>query len=371
MAVSFAKPPGAKAAGTTGLSARLAGMLVSRGEVEQIFTQLSFLAKGMVGATSALDTCAETARSRLLRKALAKAADSVRGGASLEKAFREAMPWFEGEYAALIRAGEANGTLAEAFAYIASTMRRRAKIRSQIVRAATYPAIVVAASLAVGWYASAVAIPKVAAMMPDPSRLPAVTRSLLAASALIRENGVWFVAAPVCAIAAWRLARKIPAAGEALDRIALFFPLSGKVARYASAAAVLHTLGAMIAGGLAATEAITLAEGSAANLYFKKCVRAAHGQIAAGKSFSEAFRLSGLARLAPVAPALVKSGENAGSLAESLKYAGNCYTEALERRLDALSRFVEPALIAVVGAIVAYVYIAFFMGMAAATAAAR
>ena len=87
--------------------------------------------------------------------------------------------------------------------------------------------------------------------------------------------------------------------------------------------------------------------------------------------FSDALNETALRKLTPLTPALVKVGENSGNMDEGLDYVGEYYGDALERRLDLLGKLIEPALIVVVGGMVAYVYIAFFMGMSAMSAAAR
>ena len=79
---------------------------------------------------------------------------------------------------------------------------------------------------------------------------------------------------------------------------------------------------------------------------------------------------TGYGRLSPLSKALVRVGESSGNLADGLRYAGDYYAQALARRLDLLGKLVEPALVIVVGGMVAYVYVAFFMGMAAMNAAA-
>ena len=353
-----------------GAERSLARFLISRTALEHAFEQLVILLKGDVPVVSALETCAELAKSDL-RLALVETADAVRGGLPLAKALRAAMPWIGDVFIGLVEVGEANGSLPGMFAYSAKIMQQRRAIRNQVVRAMTYPALVVLMGLGVGYYASAVAIPKIISVMGNPENLPAVTKSLMTASAWLQANGVWVLAAPFIAVASHLVSRRLPGIGMAVDAASLYVPVFGKVGRFSANALFNRTMSMLVASGISVVDALALVAGTMANRCYRKAIDDVRGKIAAGRTFSDSLRETALRRLTPLTPALVRAGENSGNIDEGLSYAGDYYADALERRLDLLGKLVEPALIVVVGGMVAYVYIAFFMGMAAMNAAAR
>ncbi len=127
----------------------------------------------------------------------------------------------------------------------------------------------------------------------------------------------------------------------------------------------------LVKSGISVVDALDLIRGTLANAWYRLQLAHTRTKVMAGRMFSDALNETALKRLTPLTPALVKVGENSGNMDEGLDYVGEYYGDALERRLDLLGKLIEPALIVVVGGMVAYVYIAFFMGMAAMSAAAR
>ena len=372
MAVSFEtygkKPKGRRP--RNGAERFLARFLIRKGAIEQAFLQMVILLKGDVPVVTALETTAELSGSDL-RAALYETADLVRGGTPLAKAFRRTMPWMGDLFIGLVEVGEANGSLPQMFTYAANIMRQRRQIRNQIIRAMTYPVLVVIAGLGVGYYISTVAIPKIISVMGDPSKLPAITRSLLTTSDWLKDNGPWVLLSPFIAIAAYMLLRRTPVVGRAIDRLTLYVPIFGKVGRFSANTLFNRTMAMLVKSGISVVEALELVRGTIANGWYRLQLARARTQVMAGRMLSDALAESNLGRLSPLTPALVKVGENSGNMDEGLDYVGEYYADALERRLDLLGKLIEPALIVVVGGMVAYVYIAFFMGMAAMSAAAR
>ena len=343
---------------------------VRKGAVEQAFLQLVILLKGDVPVVTALETTAELAKSDL-RMALFETAGLVRGGLPLAKALRQTMPWIGDLFIGLVEVGEANGSLPQMFTYAANIMRQRRTIRNQIVRAMTYPVLVVIAGLGVGYYISTVAIPKIVSVMGDPEKLPAITRSLLTTSSWLQANGLFVLLAPVAAIAVYVLLRRIPGVGLAIDRVALAVPIFGKVGRFSANALFNHTMAMLVRSGISVVDALDLIRGTLANGWYRLQLARSRAKVMAGRMFSDSLNETALRKLTPLTAALVKVGENSGNMDEGLDYVGEYYGDALERRLDLLGKLIEPALIIVVGGMVAYVYIAFFMGMSAMSAAAR
>lgn len=347
----------------------LSRWLVGRLRVEQAFMQLVVLLRGDVAVVEALETVAGL-QEGLLARALAETAAAVRGGASLTKAMRASMPWVGDLHLGLVGVGEANGSLPRMFDYCVGLMERRRKLRNEVVRAMAYPAVVVLMGMGVGYYVSTVAIPQIASVMGDASRLPPITRSLLDTSDWVRDHGHWLVLGPALALAGFALLRRLPGVGFALDRVTLALPLFGKVARYSGNALLNHTLALLLDSGISVVESLALIRGTLTNAFYRRQVAAARADVLAGKPLSEGLGATALGRLSPLTRALVRVGESSGNLVDGLRYAGDYYAQALARRLDLLGKLVEPALVIVVGGMVAYVYVAFFMGMAAMNAAA-
>ena len=348
----------------------LSHVVVGSGTVEQAFLQLEILLKGDVPVVEAFESAAGLSTS-YMASALLETSEQVRSGVSLKRAMETQMPWVGPLCLGLIGVGEANGSLSQMFAYSVELMRQRRKLRSEVIRAMTYPVVVTIMGLGVGYYVSTVAVPKIASVMGSPSKLPPITQSLLAVSAWLRLNGWLIPLVPALLTAVLALLRFIPAVGVLIDRLQLHIPLFGKVGRYVSNTVLNHTLALLIGSGVPVVESLELVSATLTNAFYRKQVGLVRDMVMTGRMLSASLERSALRKLSPLSVSLARIGENSGSLENGLRYVGEFYGEALERRLDLLGKLVEPALIVLVGGMVAYVYIAFFMGMAAMNASLR
>lgn len=343
---------------------------VREAEIEQSFRQLVILLKGDVPVVESLEIVAGLTKGMLAQTFL-EVARQVREGSSLHAAMRERMGFVGPLPVSLVEVGEANGSLPQMFTYCVHLMEQRRTLRNKVVQAMIYPAIVVIMGLAVGWYATAVAIPKIASVLDgDVSRLPAITRMLLNTSDWVVHHGFWLILAPVFIAITLMLLRKHDRTGYVLDYVLIHIPLFGKVARFSANALWNKTLALLLDSGIPVVESLELTRRTLTNRYYRSQFGLLSERVHSGKSLSAGMATTKLSRISPLSYSLVRVGENSGNIDEGLRYVGEYYEDQLSRRLDLLGKLVEPALIIVVGGMVAFVYTGFFMGLAAMNAGA-
>ncbi len=68
----------------------------------------------------------------------------------------------------------------------------------------------------------------------------------------------------------------------------------------------------------------------------------------------------------PLLVSMVAVGERTGDLPKALEHVANFYAAQVGTQIKRFSRLFEPTIIVVVGALVGYVYIAFFMALLSA-----
>ncbi|MCG8653875.1 MAG: type II secretion system F family protein, partial [Pirellulales bacterium] len=86
--------------------------------------------------------------------------------------------------------------------------------------------------------------------------------------------------------------------------------------------------------------------------------------VVEGSSLADAIRAK--ADFTPMLPRILAIGESSGRLDEVLSEAADYYEEQLEATIGRLAALVEPVMLLVVGGIVGFVYISFFMALFAA-----
>lgn len=342
--------------------------MVRKAEIEQAFRQLVILLKGDVPVVESLEIVVGLNKG-MLAQAFLEVARQVREGSSLHASMRDRMSFIGPLPVSLVEVGEANGSLPRMFAYCVELMEQRRMLRNKVFQAMVYPAIVVVMGLGVGYYATAVAIPKMATVLEgDLERLPAITSALLDTSDWVLRYGYWVVLGPILFAILVQLLRKNERLGYAVESLMLRIPLFGKVALFSANALWNRTLALLLDSGIPMVESLELTRRTLANRFYRSQFDKLRDRVLSGKSLSEAMAATALCRMSPLSNSLVRVGESSGNMDEGLRFVGEYYEDCLERRLNLLGNLVEPALIVVVGGMVAFVYTGFFMGMAAINA---
>ncbi|MCB1093560.1 MAG: type II secretion system F family protein, partial [Verrucomicrobiae bacterium] len=334
------------------------------------FRELVILLKGDVPVVESLEIVA-TLNKGMLAQAFSEVARQVREGSSLHAAMREHMDFVGPLPISLVEVGEANGSLPQMFTYCVNLMEQRRNLKNKVMQALTYPAIVVLMGLGVGYYATAIAIPKIASVLDgDLERLPVITRALLDTSDWVIQYGYWLILGPILFVMLLLVLNRHERIGYVLNYLMLRLPLFGKVSRFSANALWNKTLALLLDSGIPVVDSLELTRRTMANRYYRRQFEHLIERVLSGKSLSAGMASTSLSRLSPLSDPLVKVGENSGNIDEGLRFVGDHYEDQLSRRLDLLGKLVEPALIIVVGGMVAFVYIGFFMGMASMNAGA-
>lgn len=344
-------------------------VLIFRSQVELTLRQLSSLLGAGVPILTAIRAVADQAPG-LLARVYAGIGEKVRRGYPLQRCLQEEASFFGDVTIALIAVGEANGTLERMLNYSADLMEKARRIRSQIVQAFTYPAIVVLIAFGIGYFLVAHVFPKIMTFIQKQGKtvqLPLPTRLLIQVNDFLEIYGLYVLATPPLLVAAYFLAHRVPAIGERLDYLKLRLPLIGKAFREHANARWCQTLGSLLGSGVDVLVALQLVQETVGNLHYAVQFDKVREVVRQGGSLAKGLRESTLSRLCPIGFTMVSVSEETGGLDVTLLKVADYSEEQLSRRVGILGKLVEPAIFVVVGGMVGFVYFAFFMAMLAVT----
>ncbi len=224
-------PGDSRGLSTSGRSAldRVKSMLIRKGDVETVLGQLSALLAAGVPVLTALNALADQAP-RQLGTVLRAIAERVRGGSALSKSARAEAPFLGETTLGLVAAGEANGTVAEMLREAADLMGRVREVKSQIVQAFAYPALVSLGAIGVATYMVRVVFPKVLKFIQGQRGgvdLPAVSQALIGVSQFMVQYGAYALLAPAGLLVVYGLVRRPDRGSRALGPAFPGFSLSG------------------------------------------------------------------------------------------------------------------------------------------------
>ena len=338
---------------------------VRRSDSERMLTQLSSLLRAGVPILKGLRLTAGLSP-YFIQRSLFCVANRLAGGGALHEQLRQEAPYLDSATISLIAVGEANGTLQDMLRYASALMTRRRKVKADLLHALSYPALVVCAACGAGWFMMEKVIPKIMVFLTNRGvPLPTVTQNLIATVKFFNAYGSWLAMGIIGLLMLAFLSRRSETLSELEDRVLLLIPFFGKLQAAASNALWGRTLGVLLHSGINVLQALKLTSDTLPNRFVRKQFDTLADLVRQGHALSFGIRLTALHPLCPLACPMLRIGENTGLLDQNLEHLALFYEDEMERRLKLLGKMIEPALFVVVGGMVAFVYIGFFLGLMA------
>lgn len=346
----------------------LASFLISDIRIELVLRELGVMLTGGIAILPALQTIALQS-GYFLSRALFCIANSLQTGRSFSESLQRELAFLGNSVIGLITVGEANGDIARMCTHAAELLERRRHLRGQLLQALAYPALVLLVTGCIVIFLMVNVIPKIIRFLDSRSvQLPWATQTLVDSVYFLRNNGVSLLLIPViCSMIFWGL-RKNPKTARFVDYTVLYIPFLGKVLRAFCNTLWCRTMGLLLQSGISIIPALEFSSAALGNNYYRSELLMIEKIIAQGHSLSIALRVSGLFPFISLAEAMSEIGEKTGRVDEGLLKTAELYEADLQRRITFLGKMIEPVLFIVIGGIVGFVYIAFFLGLMAASA---
>ena len=338
-------------------------------DIEMSLQQMAVMLRSGLTLLATLKTLGEHSQRPAMRRVWDDVARRIQQGASLGEAM-SSHARFGFMVLQLVRVGEQTGTLDKVVARAAEALERRRVLRTQLLTALTYPIIVLAAAIGVTAYMVVSVIPQLRIFLTALGRrLPPITQRLLDISEYVVNYGLqWSIV--LLALTVGFIALYLwPAGRLVIDRWLLRVPIIGRLLRVAVTAQFAHALGVMLESGITLVEALRTVEQLHRNRHIALLVREARDAVIRGAGLADPLG-AGHAFM-PMLPRMVAVGEAAGTLDEVLGEVAKFHESQMQLAIRRLSALVEPVIVVVVGGIVGFVYIAFFVAMFAAAGGAQ
>jgi type IV pilus assembly protein PilC len=267
---------------------------------------------------------------------------------------------FSGVYTASLLAGEKSGSLEQVIRRYVAHVKVLSAVKRKTISALVYPLILLALSCIVVSIIVLRVVPEFAIFYEgSDAALPVSTQFLVAIS---NFAGTYFglVVLSVLAIglAFWTWLKR-PESRVRFDGWVLRIPLLGSIAQRFATSQAARTLATLLGGGIPLVNAIDIASRSIQNQFVARELHGAAQQVREGRSLSAAMTDS---RVFPdVALKMVEVGEQTGALQEMLNSLADFYDEEIETNLGRFITIVEPALLVIMGLIIAALLLSLYM----------
>jgi general secretion pathway protein F len=341
-------------------SRRLPRRRFPEGELALATRQLASLLSAGLPVALALGATVDQAENRAVREIFAAVRSDVFAGHPLAEALAQFPREFPEVYRASVAAGEDAGELAGVMERLADYLEERLALRSKLLGAFLYPAIVTLVAFAIVIFLMTYVVPQVVEVFSHSRQaLPWPTQALLLVSYVVRVGGIWILLALVALSFGFRAWLRRPDRRLVWDRWVLGLPLLGRIVRGVNTARFASTLAILTSAGVPLLRALEAARATLSNAVLANAVSDVIEAVREGQGLAPAL---GRAKVfPPVLVHLAASGEATGELAPLLERAATNLSREAERRAMALSTLLEPLLILTMGAVVLAIVLAVLM----------
>jgi type IV pilus assembly protein PilC len=244
--------------------------------------------------------------------------------------------------------------LDEVLERLASLGADELEIRSRVQSSLIYPVVLIGLALAVVTFILVAVLPNfVAIFEASQAKLPVPTKMILGLSWALRNY--WYLAVGgVVFFAFWfKWYISTPEGRYRIDGYILRSPLFGELYLKVMISRFSRAMAALTKTGVPFHEGLAVVENTISNTVLRKIFVDIRERVNVGQGVTEAFRSSGI--FPPMVVQLISSGEKSGHLDEMFSEVASFYEPEVEYTLRNFTSLLEPFLLLVMGAIVAFI----------------
>lgn len=249
-------------------------------------------------------------------------------GKTVANAMRNFPDIFDENTLCMIEAGEKTGNLITTLKNLVEFLQIRAAVKKKFVASMAYPMFVCVVGVVATIVFLFFVMPRLQKMLTSMGgEMPLVTKLLMSCSDFAFHYWWAGVIGFVVVLFAYVGYRKTPQGRFNLDRWVLKIPLCGVIMRENFYCQLSNLLATMLGSGINMTEAMSLAENSATNMYLKKGFVDSKKMVLDGISMTKAFEINKV--FPDIGIDLLSVGESTGDLAHSLNEVFKYYHTSL------------------------------------------
>jgi general secretion pathway protein F len=319
--------------------------------------QIAGLVSSGLPLERALTALSEESDDERQRNLVAALRAEVNGGTAFATALAQHPREFSATYCAVIGAGEHSGNLGMVLERLADDLEQSQALKSQLIGAALYPAIVTLVAITIVMFLLGYVVPQVAEVFAGSKRaLPMLTVIMLALGNFVRDQGWLLLIAIIFIAIGGRLAWASATFRDKFDAAWLTLPILGKLSRGYNAARFASTLAMLAAAGVPILKALQAAADTLSNRAMRADALDALVLVREGAPLASAMaqkkRFPGLLAM------FARLGEQTGQLPLMLDRAARQLGTEVQRRAMQLATLLEPLLIVTMGLVVMLIVLA-------------
>lgn len=321
-----------------------AGPRINTSELALLTRQLATLVQSAMPIESALAAVAEQTEKPAHKSMVMGVRAKVIEGYSLAEGLGEYSSVFDKLFCAMVAAGEKSGHLDSVLERLADYTENRQKIRQQITKAITYPAVLTLVSVGIVIFLLTDVLPSIIQQFKSSgAALPRLTQIMLNISEFLTNYGLVLLVAIIASIIGFKSALKRPKFKLACDKKLLDLPTLGKIIKGQNTSSYARTLAILTSSSVPLLEGMRIAGRVIENTYMQELLSEAATKVREGAALKTALEQTKL--FPPMMLHMIASGEKSGELEQMLTRAADNQDNMFANQVDIALKIFEPMLI--------------------------
>lgn len=287
---------------------------------------------------------------------LDKLADKIQQGQSLSSSMSEFRQCFDSLYLAIIQASEASGEIKEGFSALKSLLEKKAKMIKILKNALIYPSILLVFAFVIVNALIFFIVPSLKDLF-EGREVASLTSLVLRVSNFCNNNvfqlltilGLLVAGSTYLFVKGWLK--------ETLLKMLNIIPFCRDLNLSIKLENFFACLGLLLNRGINLKDALILSKGVLAHAELENTINTVLDEVLKGKKFSSALSYP----FPFVAQRLISLAEETGKLGPSCDRLSEIFHEDVEKKLQKLTAFLQPALLAFIGLVVGLVVLSILL----------
>ena len=331
---------------------------------KMIFTRnLKVMIKAGIPLPRALKTLSGLTKSKKFEKAILGIMEEIMKGKSFSDTLAKYPDIFSDIFQSMVKVGEEAGTLEEVLGTLTLQMERQNEMKSKIIGALIYPAVIIMAMLGIGFLMLIMVVPQLAKTFDElGAELPPTTKVIIFIGTFLANY--WYLLPLIILVLVILLRRilKTKSGKRIFDTLTLKIPIVSSLIKKTNSASMVRTLSSLITAGVPIVRSLEIISGAMGNIFYKEAMIDAAEEVRKGSKFSEVLmKYENI--FSSLVVQMIAVGEETGQTSDILGNLADFYEEEVTNSAKNLTSAIEPIIMLIIGGAVGFFAISMIQPM--------
>ena len=301
-----------------------------------------------------LKILSEQTKNQKFKEAIRDVSEQITKGESFSKALSLHPDIFSELFQNMVKVGEEAGTLEEVLKVLTEQMERENEMKSKIIGAMIYPAVIIAAMIGIGILMLIMVVPKLAETFKELNiELPPTTKFVMFLGTFLAEKWYLFILIVIVFLILFRILLRTKFGKNLIDGLVLKLPIVSPIIKKTNSASTTRTLSSLIVAGVPIVRALEIISRTLGNVYFRKAMAEAAEKVKKGGKLFEALKpYQNLYPLLVIQ--MIEIGEETGETSTILSKLADFFEEEVTNTTKNMTAIIEPILMLFIGGVVGF-----------------